>query len=226
MSTKVALTYEQIAVSLASETATLQQMLQRSRSDIVEIGKRLLAVQARFKHGDDFRRWVSEYLGLSHGTADNFMNVARLVQNAPNLANLDLSVQYELGSKGTPQQVLDAVASGQIEPNLPAIREAKRELKEARGSGNSGSYGTTTLKQLLSHIIPYVRESGLDQVYDADKEDELIEAFAEVIDKEVKPGLFSKKKRPATLKALAAFSYALSEAATAILQEDEQKQAK
>lgn len=162
-----------IPAELEQAANYLRTMVARARQNIVDIGLKLIEVDARFKRAKDFYEWAQAECGISRGSAENFMHAATFVQKYPNLETLDYSVIYELAAPKTSPEIVDAVISGQVEPTIPAIREAKRALK-----GETPALPASPAARLFSGLLNFMRGyDGQDErvtgLLDAIEEEEL-----------------------------------------------------
>jgi hypothetical protein len=65
---------------ITEQTGAIQSLAQRAAEDIIDIGRRLLAVKDRLPHGH-FNRWLQAEFAMSARTAQNFMKVARVFKS-------------------------------------------------------------------------------------------------------------------------------------------------
>ncbi|SRR6266487_3820059 len=102
--------------------------LKRTAEDVIAIGQDLIAVKAHLGHGQ-FQNWIQAEFEMSYTASLRFMQVAKKFGDKnTKLVFLPPSVLYELAAPSTPDVVIEMVESGQIEPTVPAIREAKQEV--------------------------------------------------------------------------------------------------
>jgi DNA N-6-adenine-methyltransferase (Dam)/Protein of unknown function (DUF3102) len=108
---------------------SIHARLKRTAEDVIAIGQDLIEVKARLQHGQ-FEKWLDCEFGMSLQAARNFIHVARRFGNkSTNFVDFPVSVLYELAAPSTPDTIIKQVETGQIEPTLPAIREAKQQLR-------------------------------------------------------------------------------------------------
>src|SRR6266487_6350856 len=104
--------------------------LKRTAEDIIAIGLDLKAVQDKLPDMK-FSAWIRAEFEMSRPTAYRFMSVAsRLGNSCLTVRQLSVKVLYELASPSTPETVIEMVESGQVEPTISAIREAKQEVRK------------------------------------------------------------------------------------------------
>ena len=112
-------------------TAEILILKEQTAQNIVEIGKRLIAVKDNLQHGE-FSEWLKERVDISHRTANNFMKVATTFSNSQAIANLGSTKLFLLAGldEEDRQEVMkennvEDMTTRQLEQ---AVRE-KKELK-------------------------------------------------------------------------------------------------
>lgn len=75
---------------------------------IIAIGNELIAVKERLDHGQ-FGQWIEHYLGWSHKTCCNYMNVASVFGKIENFSilTIDTTALHLLSSDNCPDEVRD-----------------------------------------------------------------------------------------------------------------------
>ena len=157
---------------LAEQAIAIHALLKRSVQDIAEIGARLLQVKESLGSTKVLYQWCQAELGISASTVERFMNVARFKNTHTNLVISDASVLYELAAPGTPEQIIEDVQRGYIEPTLPAIREAKREAKGKVSPARS-------VKDDIDKLISFIMNSSLADASSAVIEKHLLDMLRE-----------------------------------------------
>lgn len=107
----------------------IQTRLKRTAEDIIAIGFDLIDVKAKLQYGL-FVAWLQSEFEMNPRSAQRFMQVAEVFGARNDNLSFPISVLYELAAPSTSDTIIELVESGQIEPTIPAIREAKRELQE------------------------------------------------------------------------------------------------
>jgi hypothetical protein len=117
----------------------IRTLVKRAAADIVEIGRRLIAVKALLAHGE-WLPWLKREFDWSEQTARNFMNVAEAfkIQNGVLDLPIDLGALYALARPSTPeparQTALKQAASGEritLDKAEAIVAAAKPEPKGA-----------------------------------------------------------------------------------------------
>ena len=73
--------------NIEKTTAEILILKEQKAQNIMEIGKRLIAVKDNLQHGE-FSEWLMERVDISHRTANNFMKVATTFSNSQAIANV------------------------------------------------------------------------------------------------------------------------------------------
>lgn len=158
----------ELEISLETEAQEIRQLLKRSAQNIVDIGLRLTRVKEQLK--GTFLSWVERELGISPDTAQRFMKVAgRFQGRIEQFSHVDISALYLLASPSTPDEVIQAVESGQIAPDLASIREAKAEYRQPSSGYGSASTDKLSAKDLTKQVIALIQQS---QVYESGQIDQ------------------------------------------------------
>lgn len=76
-------------------TTEILMLKAQTAQNIIEIGKRLIAVKESLPHGE-WGKWLKEKVDFSHTSANRFMQVAREFSNSPTLVNLPPSKVFAL----------------------------------------------------------------------------------------------------------------------------------
>jgi len=100
----------------------------------VDIGKHLHDIKDKFPHGQ-FGAWVSAEFGWSHRTANDFMNMHRLVKEQGEFIDLPLKALRALSAPSVPesvkQAVLDKIENGKA-PDADSIIASIKQDKPAK----------------------------------------------------------------------------------------------
>lgn len=133
-SMEVSLLFEYEHIPIAQRGFVLQKageihwLLKRTNEAIIKIGQCLIEVKAQLPHGM-FGKWIEGEFGMSDRSARDFMNIAQRLngKSAPG-ADLGMRILRELSAPSTPDEVIEGVISGEIQPTFEDIRKVKREL--------------------------------------------------------------------------------------------------
>jgi len=110
---------------LAAIAGDLRPRIARMQADMLYIAQGLLRARRLLPHGA-FEDWVERELGIERRTAERMLSVARRFEGKCDMvSHLPTSVLYELAAPSTPDEVVEKVLSGQLEPAVSVIREAK-----------------------------------------------------------------------------------------------------
>ncbi|SHF04384.1 Protein of unknown function [Kaistia soli DSM 19436] len=122
--------------SIREAAARIRLRMQRSASDIIEIGRDLHFVKAELGHGK-FLAWIEAEFGMSRQSAERFMAVAdRFGAKMLTLGNLPVTALYELAAPSTPDDVVEDVLAraGEGDPTSAVeIKRLKKELAKTLG---------------------------------------------------------------------------------------------
>lgn len=125
---------------LAEETRSFVQrkadetrgLLRRTAQNVIAIGRNLQAVKDHLPHGQ-FLPWLQTEFAMTERHARNFMHAAARFGNKPEIiADLSVTVIYELAAPATPEAVIEQVERKQIPPTLEAIKAAREGERQAR----------------------------------------------------------------------------------------------
>jgi hypothetical protein len=138
------------ATELYTAAGRIRERLARSASDIVAIGFEFLVVKERLPHGA-FAAWLGAEFGLNIRTAQRFMGVARRFGgNSDIMSQFPATVVYLLAAPSTPDEVIEGVLAGAVDPTPTAIQKAVAEL---RGEPlRREPHVCPTLRQLLGSL--------------------------------------------------------------------------
>src|SRR5260221_12464829 len=110
----------ELEISLESEAQEIRQLLKRTTQNVVDIGVRLLRVK-EFAKGT-FTAWVENELGIDLRTAQNFMSAATRFHGRDEiLSRVEPTALYLLAAPSTPDELIERVEHGEIEPTVAAI---------------------------------------------------------------------------------------------------------
>lgn len=107
-------------------TAAIHERLQRTATDLIAIGERLLAVRERLPHGQ-FGPWLDAEFGWSEGHARKLMQVARaFADQTDHRDRFAPTALYLLAAPGAPEEArAEALARAEAgEPITPAVARA------------------------------------------------------------------------------------------------------
>jgi hypothetical protein len=107
-------------------------LLKRTAQNVLAIGQNLQEVKEWLPHGR-FLAWLHTEFAMSERQARNFMHaVARFGTKPEIIADLSVTIIYELAAPSMPETVIERVESKRIPPTLEAIRAAKEAERQAR----------------------------------------------------------------------------------------------
>lgn len=114
---------------LAEIASDLRPRITQMSAEMMIIAHGLLRAKRLLPHGN-FGDWVEEELNIGRRTAERIMSVARRFEGkSDTVAHLPATVVYELAAPSTPQEVVDDVIAGRLEPKISAIRQARDRAK-------------------------------------------------------------------------------------------------
>ena len=123
---------DEIRSFVQRKTDETRGLLRRTAQNVIAIGRNLQAVKEQLPHGQ-FLPWLQTEFAMTERHARNFMHAAARFGNKPEIiADLSVTVIYELAAPSTPETVIEQVESKQILPTLEAIRVAKEAERQAR----------------------------------------------------------------------------------------------
>ena len=115
------------ALFVREQTGEIRALFQRTAVDMVETGRRLLAVKAKLQHGQ-FLDWLQIEFEVHRGTANRFMQVAREFGSLEmsQLATFDITALYQLATPSTPKAARDeAIARAKSGENITYTKAKK-----------------------------------------------------------------------------------------------------
>lgn len=123
-------------------TAEILILKEQTAQNIVEIGKRLIAVKDNLQHGE-FSEWLKERVDISHRTANNFMKVATTFSNSQAIANLGSTKLFLLAGldEEDRQEVMkennvEDMTTRQLEQAVREKKELKKRLDDEQEYSN------------------------------------------------------------------------------------------
>jgi hypothetical protein len=124
---------KRIRVQIKAESIRVK--MKRSAEDIIGIGQDLIDAKHDVGHGR-FKGWLKAEFDMTYDTAINFMQVARKFGQRDEIKNgiipfLPATILYEIAGPKMPEQIVEGVLSGDIDPTPQAIKDAKEALKKA-----------------------------------------------------------------------------------------------
>lgn len=136
LSTHPSFDYASLDAATASfvqqQTGELRVLIKRTTQDIVEIGRKLIYVKDKLKHGQ-FGEWLAAEFEWSQDSASNFMRVAQQFGDNPIISEFAPSALYLLSAPSTPET-------------------AREEALTRAAAGESITYSTA--KQIKSKYTP------------------------------------------------------------------------
>jgi hypothetical protein len=125
----------EIVAKLRAQAKRIKNHHSRITTDIIEIGRDLIAAKQYLDHGQ-FVGWVEAEIGISARAAQAYMSAARLHEKNATVALLPPATVYRLAAKSTPPTVINTVvtraAAGEIMHDAVVkdmIAEAKQIAK-------------------------------------------------------------------------------------------------
>ena len=114
-------------------TTEILILKQQTAQNIIEIGKRLIAVKESLPHGE-WGKWLKEKVDFSHSSAKRFMQVAREFSNSPALGVLPPTKVFALLDL-PPEEREDFVQNNPVDEMTTrelqkAIKDREKALKE------------------------------------------------------------------------------------------------
>jgi hypothetical protein len=120
---------------LATHVAAIKKLVKRTSADAVEIGKRLAECKRIVGHGG-WQSWLEREFGWKESTALRFMRAFDLVRtksaNLEDLADLPVSVLYEIAAPNVPQSARDEVIAHTKQGVRPNVRETRKMIIRSR----------------------------------------------------------------------------------------------
>jgi hypothetical protein len=139
----VAFSYEALPVEQATElqqlAASIRELGRKQTDVMIEIGRKLAVAQKELPHGQ-FIPWISTELDMKYRTAVNYMHLADLAADKPEIiSHLPPTAGYLIAAPETPESVKDAVVSRirsggvvKVDDVKRIVRAAKAEVAEAK----------------------------------------------------------------------------------------------
>lgn len=128
--------------NIEKTTAEILILKEQTAQNIVEIGKRLIAVKDNLQHGE-FSEWLKERVDISHRTANNFMKVATTFSNSQAIANLGSTKLFLLAGldEEDRQEVMkennvEDMTTRQLEQAVREKKELKKRLDDEQEYSN------------------------------------------------------------------------------------------
>lgn len=119
-------------------TTEILILKQQTAQNIIEIGKRLIAVKNNLPHGE-WGRWLKEKVDFSHTSAKRFMQVAREFSNSPSLGDLPptkvfalLDLPSEERENFVESNPVDDMTTRELQQAIKEKNEAIKQLENAR----------------------------------------------------------------------------------------------
>lgn len=123
----------EIDAFVTEQTAEIRRLASRSGQDIIEIGKRLIAVKDHLPHGA-FGPWIDAEFGWTDRTARRFMEVAGAFGQIGHGVRFEAKALYALASGDVPQDVRDRFIA-QAEAGEPVRHRDVREAIQPTSPG-------------------------------------------------------------------------------------------
>lgn len=107
-------------------TIAIQDHMRRTADSLIRAGKELLEVKAILSHGQ-FGEWLEVEFGMSHSTANNWMNAAKVYgDKIPTVGNLSQTALILLAAPNTPEAAREEVeAQVQATGKSPTRKEVE-----------------------------------------------------------------------------------------------------
>jgi hypothetical protein len=136
------------------KTMETHGLLKRTAEHIIQIGQNLLSIKASLGHGH-FEAWLQAEFTMSKRQAVNFMQTAeRFGDKSAIIADLPVTVIYELAAPSTSEAIIEQVESKQISATLDAIKTAKEAERQVRAE-----------QAALQEQLAREREAAAAQIY-------------------------------------------------------------
>ena len=122
------------------EAEIIKMKMKRSVQDILDAGKRLIAVKQKLPHGY-FRDWIETELGCHYTTGVNLMRVATVFgDDAEKITQMGVgpSILYFLATPSTPKQAREKVIQLIEEGEKVSFADTKKIVKDYRKHKDSG----------------------------------------------------------------------------------------
>lgn len=98
----------------------------------LDIGRELLTIKDSLGHGV-FGQWLSGEFNMSERTAQNFMSVAILANERPEIvAALPVTAIYKLAAPSTPNSVMEEISEQIQRGDIPTSKEVVSQITEAK----------------------------------------------------------------------------------------------
>lgn len=116
---------------LAAIANDLRPRLARITSEMLIIAQGLFRAKRLLPHGE-FIDWARQQVGVEPRTAERMLRVARRFEGRTDtVSHLPIGALNELAAPSTPDEVVEKVLAGELEPNAAVIRQTRRVV--ARG---------------------------------------------------------------------------------------------
>lgn len=112
-------------------TIAIQDHMRRTADSLIRAGKELLEVKAILSHGQ-FGEWLEVEFGMSHSTANNWMNAAKVYgDKIPTVGNLSQTALILLAAPNTPEAAREEVeAQVQATGKSPTRKEVESVVEK------------------------------------------------------------------------------------------------
>jgi hypothetical protein len=142
MAKGVKLTPTNVQAVLDGHVAVIKERNQRSKDDVIEIGRRLKQCNSLVTHGR-WKPWLEANFRWSYRTARNYIRLHEFAEEhkSATVALFDLKVLYVLSSKSTPPEVVSELierAKGGELIDYDATLDAIEAHEQAAGQGEDG----------------------------------------------------------------------------------------
>ena len=135
-------------------------MLKRTAEDIISIGKELIFIKSKLKHGQ-FMPCVEHHFEMKTRTAQNFMNVAEKFGSNAQLLRISPKILYELAAPSTSDEVVQLVTE-KVEAgetvSFKEVKELKRQAKEAEEEKERIHKELSVNKQMVNFLKKDIEE--------------------------------------------------------------------
>jgi hypothetical protein len=107
---------------LESVAGRVRDRLRRTAADVIAIGEDLIRAKALLGHGG-FGSWLDREFALSRRSAEQFMAAARRFgTKGEAISHLPAGVVLELSARSVPDELVEGVLAGEVQPSVSAIR--------------------------------------------------------------------------------------------------------
>ena len=118
--------------SIDEAEATVDRILNRLRSSIIDTGSDLLSIKDKLGHGQ-FLEWLNHYFNMSERTAQNYMSTAKRFGTTPQILDMvPHGLVYQLAAASTPDYVRQAVIGDVVAGTTPDLDQLRMRIADGR----------------------------------------------------------------------------------------------